>query len=1018
MRVAGWLLSVVCFVQVAGAEAPSTVGVLGDPDHLAIRSATTFRAEEIKDALRFDATYQLAADSTGPLDEYLKTVERLILAGYRNAGFPDVKVAACVDPKSHDVAVNVTEGPRYAAGEIRIRGNKKIPRASLVGRLTKPHPPKDAVALSCKEQRGETSICWANSNGEDVEPYVPVWESGKPPHFFTGAEADSALHRAIAAVLEDLGYFFAKFSVDVAVDRATKKAHLVIDIAEEGEPCVLGGVNITGNKMNSREDVLKYLEFRAGVPATRDEQARLESKLWHSGRFIKSSVTLYRPATAGDQATMWINLLELDRAPPLAKPLSREESVLLKGRSHLANTDSWQGDFVIQCESSDGSGALVFSPTHGVFLDVKSSGKPPQKPFECVAVVSPTEMGFYRIPARSRLTLGLPAGQLYGNVGLRLDESGNLSEPETGKLIFGIGMNPYRHTSGMPFDLVMTLDPVWFVDMANRPNTKCTIQEGVLTVATPEKVWRIDEATGRLIDIVETYVSEEEAKDVQPNARAASAKQPTEGIKSVIRSSFVRGEFRRRVDANRVSTADFKNGYDARRPMSSVLTFLCEEDWIWQWLGGTKNEKACRLIRRMLDQDVCEPFEKGTSERLAYYQSAGASGEREDFEIPIRTAVEQSLKRDIASRNWQGFMAARALTAPGSWPEVLTRQMLMISVGRGESTSAELKKVYSSDKTGPLFFAATGSLFQSWNPSMAMLMASRGLERLSLGDFRKEYAVFLAPQGPMGQCARRIVAFLRTLDASEAESLCTLFPNEKSAALFRVWMQGLRQNREQPTDQALMALLDAIWQGGLCDYVKTVLEMTRNAAATCANRQDMDKLIAEATEAIRIDSRWSIAYHYRAYAYGSKNELDKALADYNTAIRLDPKNARAYCGRASIYQQKGSRANLAGVSKAPPLGKEIDFGITFDPNKKADGVEKTAATAITGTETAHGLEIVDKDFLALAIADYTEAIRLDPTLLDAYDNRSLLHLAKGNLSEANADIAQAKRFREQGGKVK
>ena len=39
--------------------------------------------------------------------------------------------------------------------------------------------------------------------------------------------------------------------------------------------------------------------------------------------------------------------------------------------------------------------------------------------------------------------------------------------------------------------------------------------------------------------------------------------------------------------------------------------------------------------------------------------------------------------------------------------------------------------------------------------------------------------------------------------------------------------------------------------------------------------------------------------------WGEKNDLDKALADYTEAIRIDPNNASAYSGRAKVWNAKG-----------------------------------------------------------------------------------------------------------------
>ena len=237
--------------------------------------------------------------------------------------------------------------------------------------MTKPHPPRDAIADSWTEQNGETRVWWVDREGNSVAPSDAVWSPGKPAPFLTEAEADSDLHRDVADALADLGYFFTRFSVDVAVDAATKKARLAIDIAEEGTLSVLGGVNVAGNEKNSREAILKCVAFRSGVPATRDEQVRLQERLWRSGRFIKSEVMLMRPATAHDNAGAWINVVELHGASPLDQPLTRAEDLLLKCRDWLARMERWDGDLVVRIADSGVSETIVVSPPHGLLVAAK-----------------------------------------------------------------------------------------------------------------------------------------------------------------------------------------------------------------------------------------------------------------------------------------------------------------------------------------------------------------------------------------------------------------------------------------------------------------------------------------------------------------------------------------------------------------------------------------------------------------------------------------------------------------------
>ncbi len=133
---------------------------------------------------------------------------------------------------------------------------------------------------------------------------------------------------------------------------------------------------------------------------------------------------------------------------------------------------------------------------------------------------------------------------------------------------------------------------------------------------------------------------------------------------------------------------------------------------------------------------------------------------------------------------------------------------------------------------------------------------------------------------------------------------------------------------------------------------------------------ELDKAIAEFTEAIRLNPKYAEAYDYRGQTYNEKGEYDKAIVDFTEAIRLDPKYAKTYNNRGVAYYLQGN----------------------FDK----------------------------------AIADYSEAIRLTPkfaepyynrdlaammgeqTKAEAYYNRGIAYEKKGYQAKADADFKKAK----------
>jgi tetratricopeptide (TPR) repeat protein len=246
-----------------------------------------------------------------------------------------------------------------------------------------------------------------------------------------------------------------------------------------------------------------------------------------------------------------------------------------------------------------------------------------------------------------------------------------------------------------------------------------------------------------------------------------------------------------------------------------------------------------------------------------------------------------------------------------------------------------------------------GVVLQSSNPALARLVLSRGLERLSVADFRREYLLLLDPHCPLGQCARRLVTVLRKADYRDVQALAALLP-EKSATAFCRWAREARRNSKQPPEQAMPALLDAFWQNGLCDSIGATLETERCCSDATIKQRTPDQTIADATQAIAFDGSAFEMYKLRASAYVAKQEYGKVIADCAAVLRLRPNDVWAHSTRGAAHLQE--------------------------------------------------------NHLDEAIADLTEVIRLDPKSVDAYYCRSAAYGARGDAFRANADTAVAKKL--------
>jgi tetratricopeptide (TPR) repeat protein len=163
-------------------------------------------------------------------------------------------------------------------------------------------------------------------------------------------------------------------------------------------------------------------------------------------------------------------------------------------------------------------------------------------------------------------------------------------------------------------------------------------------------------------------------------------------------------------------------------------------------------------------------------------------------------------------------------------------------------------------------------------------------------------------------------------------------------------------------------------------------------------KADLDRAIADYSEAIRLDPKYADAYYGRGLTYRNKGDLEVAIADYSEAIRLDPKLASAYNNRGNAYRDKGDpdRA-IADFNEAIRLAPEFEAVYPDTIVRRLAHFNRGNAYAAKGD-------------LDRATADFSEVIRLDPNSADAYYRRAAAYAAKGDVARAVADLSEVVRL--------
>ncbi len=201
---------------------------------------------------------------------------------------------------------------------------------------------------------------------------------------------------------------------------------------------------------------------------------------------------------------------------------------------------------------------------------------------------------------------------------------------------------------------------------------------------------------------------------------------------------------------------------------------------------------------------------------------------------------------------------------------------------------------------------------------------------------------------------------------------------------------------------------------------------------------DYDRAIADCDKAISLKPDLSGAFVNLGGCYLAKHEYDRAIANYNEAIRLNPSYTDGIVGRGLVYEAKGDRtraladfetalsyqpdnhfaidgrdrlrSNLSEAWNACAQGSrggaDWDRQITGCNDVLASGARETTtnrATALENRSIAH----TNKGEYDIAVADASEAIRLDPNMSDAYYGRCAAYKYKGDYDRAIADCDKA-----------
>jgi tetratricopeptide (TPR) repeat protein len=158
-----------------------------------------------------------------------------------------------------------------------------------------------------------------------------------------------------------------------------------------------------------------------------------------------------------------------------------------------------------------------------------------------------------------------------------------------------------------------------------------------------------------------------------------------------------------------------------------------------------------------------------------------------------------------------------------------------------------------------------------------------------------------------------------------------------------------------------------------------------NRAYALTELGEYDRVIADSDALLKFDENASCAYQNRGRAWYYKEDLDRAIADYTQAIKLEPKFHEAFASRGTAYHDR-FEFDLAVA--------DYDQALRIAPDSK--DVQAWRANSLRM-----------KEAYADAIADMSREIEPIPDNAERFRDRGIVFVARGQLDRALADFTQA-----------
>ena len=234
--------------------------------------------------------------------------------------------------------------------------------------------------------------------------------------------------------------------------------------------------------------------------------------------------------------------------------------------------------------------------------------------------------------------------------------------------------------------------------------------------------------------------------------------------------------------------------------------------------SSEKRAKAMSALHHLFSRQPLAPLDKWMKERRP-------SNPEDTFLVPLDfgNSPQSMMSRLLAGVAAIIYQCSSDLFPPESWPVTLARESVLAVGGNTQYTDLELRRVYDAPETGPLGFLATAGMLYQFKSVSTPAFTTRGLERLSAEDFRKDARLLLLESGlGLQGCLNGLLAGLRELKPEEVTALGEAFMPEHPE-LFGQLARDAAAKPGQPASETLAPWLDQWWEKNLRLQVESAL---------------------------------------------------------------------------------------------------------------------------------------------------------------------------------------------------